>query len=221
MAGPSRSATLRVILTYGTRSSSVHDFLPGTSAGEFGGPGFAHHGDADLPWIGQFLFDLLGDVAGDHLGLDVVDVVGLDHDPDLAARLHGEDLLDTLVAAGYLLEALQALDVHLKRLAARTRAAAADRIRGLGQHRLDRAHLDLVVVRLDGVHHVVGLAVTAGDLRADQRVAALDLVGQRLADVVQHRAAPQQHRVEAELAGHHAGDVGRLLEVAEHILPVG
>ena len=148
-------------------------------------------------------------------------IVGrLDHDPDLPAGLHGEDLLDALLGQRDLLQPLQPLDVGLERLPARAGTAAADRVGGLGQHRLDRAHLDLVVVRLDRVHHVLGLAVPAGDLRPDQRVAALDLMGQRLADVVQHRAALHQHRVHAELAGHHAGDVGGLDQVLEHVLAV-
>src|SRR5271166_2575279 len=102
-----------------------------------------------------------------------------------------------------------------------SRRAAADRVRGLGEHGLDGADLDLVVVRLDRVHDVLRLAVPAGDLRADQRVAALDLVGERLADVVQHRAALEQRRVDPQFAGHHAGDVRGLDQVPEHVLPVG
>src|SRR5690348_9610622 len=147
------------------------------SAGEFRGPGLADYGDADLSRVGELLFDLLGDVAGDHLGLDVVDPVGLDHDPDLAAGLHREDLFHAFVPASDLLQALQALDVHLQRLAPGTRTAAAHRVRGLGEHRLDGADLDLVAVRPDGVHHVLRLAVAAGELRADHRVAALHPIG--------------------------------------------
>jgi hypothetical protein len=125
------------------------------------------------------------------------------------------------VAAGDLLQALQALDVHLQRLAAGARPAPADRVRGLGEHRLDGADLHLVVMRLDGVHHVLGLAVPAGDLRADQRVASLDLVGERLADVVQHRAPLEQGRVHPQLTGHHPRDVRGLDQVAKHVLAVG
>ena len=183
--------------------------------------GFADDRHADLARVGEFLFHLLGDVAGDHLRLDVVDLVRLDHDPDLAARLHGEDLLDALLVRGDLLEALQPLDVHFQRLAARAGAAAAHRVGRLGEHGLDGADLDLVVVRLDRVHHVVGLAVLAGDLRADQRVAALDLVGERLADVVQHRAPLEQQRVHPQLAGHDAGDVRALDQVRQDVLAVG
>ena len=63
------------------------------SAGDLGGAGLADDGDPDLAGVGQLLLDLLGDVAGDHLRLDVVDRVRPHHHPDLAAGLHGEDLL--------------------------------------------------------------------------------------------------------------------------------
>ncbi len=153
--------------------------------------------------------------------MEVVHLVRLDHDPDFPAGLHGEDLLDALVRGGDLLQPLQPLDVRLERLAARPGPAAADRVGRLGEHGLNRADLHLVVVRLDGVHDVLRLAVPAGDFGADQRVAALDLVGQGLADVVQQGAPAQQRGVQAELAGHDAGDVRGLDQVPEHVLPVG
>jgi hypothetical protein len=76
------------------------------------------------------------------------------------------------------------------------------------------------VVRLDRVHDLVGLAVLARHIGPDQRVAALDLVGQRLADVVQE-GAPLDHRpVQAQFGGHDPGDVRGLQQVLEHVLPV-
>src|ERR1700761_1520032 len=189
-------------------------------SGEFHGAGLADDGDADLARVGQLLLDLLGDVAGDDLGLDVVHAVRLDHDPDLPAGLHGEHLLHALVGVGDLLQPLQPLDVGLQRLTPGPGPAPADRVGGLGQHGLDGAGLDLVVVSLDRVHHVLGFAVPAGDLAPDQRVAGFNLVGQGLADVVQHRTALHQASVQAQFAGHHAGDVRRLDQVLEHVLPV-
>src|SRR5689334_24002594 len=71
---------------------------PGNAlARELRGAGLADDRDADLAGVGELLLDLLGDVAGDDLGLDVVYLLGLDHDADLAARLHGEDLLDAFL----------------------------------------------------------------------------------------------------------------------------
>ena len=58
-----------------------------------------------------------------------------------------------------LLEALESLDVVLERLPRAPGPAAADRVGRLGEHRLERARLDLVVVGLDGVDDVVVLAV--------------------------------------------------------------
>src|SRR5438093_13063834 len=81
------------------------------SAGDFGDAGLADHGDADLAGVGEFLFDLLGHVAGQDGGGDVVDVLGADHDPDLAAGLHREDLLHAGLAGRDLLDTFQALDV--------------------------------------------------------------------------------------------------------------
>src|SRR5574341_964020 len=69
-------------------------------------PDLAHDRDADLARILQLLLDALGDVPGEDLGPDVVDVLGLDHDPDLAAGLHREDLADPRVAGGDLLQLL-------------------------------------------------------------------------------------------------------------------
>src|SRR6266536_3041688 len=51
------------------------------------------HRDADLARILQLLLHLLGDVAGEDLGREVVDLLRLHHHPDLPARLHGEGLL--------------------------------------------------------------------------------------------------------------------------------
>lgn len=65
-----------------------------SSVRDLGGPGLPDHRHPDLSGIGEFLFDLLGDVAGDHLRADLVDVLGGGHHhPDLAAGLHRECLL--------------------------------------------------------------------------------------------------------------------------------
>src|SRR5919106_2671179 len=181
----------------------------------------APHGDLDLPRVLELLLDPLGHVAGQHLGGDVVDVLRLDHDADLAAGLHGEHLVDPRIAAGDLLEALQALDVGLERLPPRPRAAARDGVGGLGEHGLDGALLDLAVVGLDGVDDLGPLLEPAGQLGPDDGVGALDLVDERLADVVQEPATLGQGDVHAQLGGHDPGQVGGLDQVAEHVLAVG
>ena len=65
--------------------------------GELRSARFPDDRDPDLAGVGQLLLHLLGHVPGDHLGLDVVHPLGLDHDPDLPAGLHGEHLLDAFL----------------------------------------------------------------------------------------------------------------------------
>ena len=64
------------------------------------------------------------------------------------------------------------------------------------------------------------LAVALGQLGADGRVAAFHLVVGRLADVVQEARSGGPGAVEAELLGHHAGEVRDLERVLEHVLAV-
>ena len=78
----------------------------------------------------------------------------------------------------------------LEALAARAGTRGGDGVGGDQQHGLDGLRLHLVVVRLDRVHDALRLTVAPGELRRDGRVGALDLVGHRLADVVQERGAP-------------------------------
>src|SRR4051812_20052688 len=128
------------------RPGVVEILLPNGLLRVFGGSRLADDGDANLAGVGQPFFDLLGHVARDHLGRDVVDLVGLAHDADLATRLHGEDLLHARLLGGNLLDALQPLDVVLERLTAGARPATTDAVGGLREHGLDGADLDLVVV---------------------------------------------------------------------------
>src|SRR4249920_539882 len=180
----------------------------------------AHDRDLDLPGVLQLLLDLFGDVPRHHLGGEVVDVLGLDHHADLATGLHRVDLLDARVARADLLEALEALDVGLQALAAGPRAAARDSVGDLRDHRVDRPLLDLAVVGLDAVDDLGRFLHPPGDLGADDRMRALDLVRYRLADVVEQRTALGDRRVDPELGRDRRGDVRRLDEVLEDVLPV-
>jgi hypothetical protein len=59
------------------------------------------------------------------------------------------------------------------------------------------------VVGADGVRHHLGLAQAAGVVGADHGVRAVQLVGERLADVV-HEGGPAGHlAIEPQLVGHH------------------
>ena len=105
------------------------------------------------------------------------------------------------MASRDLLDVPQPLDVLLQRVASGARARAGHRVGSLDDDRLDRSRLDLVVMGLHRVRDRLGLAVAAGDVGADQRVRALDLVAHRLADVVQERGPAGRLDRRAELGG--------------------
>ena len=75
-------------------------------------------------------------------------------------------------------------------------------------------------MRLDGVNDRRGFLVLFGKVYADLDMAALDLVVDRLANVMQQACAARLNRVETQLARHHAGDVRDLDRVLKNILAV-
>ena len=77
------------------------------------------------------------------------------------------------------------------------------------------------MVRLDGVDDVGRFVVLAGKLNAELDVAALHLVVDRLAEVMQQAGALGQRHVHAELAGQQTGDVGDLDGVVQNVLTIG
>src|SRR3954453_15387344 len=83
-----------------------------------GGARLPDDGDLDLARVLEFLLDLAGDLVAQQHRAVVVEGARHDHHADLAAGLHGVDLVDAVVAGGDLLEVTQALDVLLERFAA-------------------------------------------------------------------------------------------------------
>src|SRR5436190_1508551 len=75
-------------------------------------------------------------------------------------------------------------------------------------------------MRLDRVHDTVGFPVALGIARRDERVRALFLVRQRLAEVVQQRRPFRGLDAGAELGGHDARQVHDLERVLEDVLAV-
>src|SRR5260370_13851219 len=72
----------------------------------------------------------------------------------------------------------------------------------------------------DRIHYLRRLAVLARNLSADQRVRALDLVRQRLADIMQQLGAPRLLLVESELGRHRSAYERRFDRMHQHILRV-
>ena len=92
--------------------------------GVFGCPALADDRDPDLPGVLHGLFDLLGDVLGHAIGLDIVDLVGFDDDAYLAACLDGVTAFDAFEAVGDSFQRPQPFNVLLQILTAGTRAGA-------------------------------------------------------------------------------------------------
>ena len=168
----------------------------------------------------NLLLDGGGGLVGDERGLVVVDLAGVDDDPHLSSGAHCQHALDARVARRDLLQVAEAGDIFLERFTSSPRPRAGYRVRRLHDHRFDRLRLDLVVVGRYRVRHRLGLALPARDAGADGRVGAVDLVADRLAQVVKERGAPGRLDVRAELARDQRGEVGALDEVVEDVLAV-
>src|SRR5690349_3795702 len=170
--------------------------------GDVNGPALPDYSHLDLPGVLELVFDLARDLVRQQYRLVVVDLLRLHDHPDLTAGLQGVDLFDAHMVAGQLLESLQALDVVLEALAAGSGTRGRDGVCGDQQDRLDRLRLHLVMVRLDRMHDRITLAVAPGELGRDGGVGALDLVGQRLAEVVQEARPARRLDTRVELRGH-------------------
>src|ERR1035437_617988 len=156
--------------------------------GVFDGSRLADDRHLDLARGGKTGLDLLDDVASQPGCAHIVDLLRLDQDSNLSAGLDGEASLDAIEAFGDGLEILEPADVSLHRLAARTGARRADGVGDLDYRGLLRGEVDFLVVGGDRVHHLRREVVALRDLGADLRVRALDLVVDRLAEVVQQAA---------------------------------
>src|SRR5437773_8243236 len=174
----------------------------------------------DLTRVLERFLDLLRDVAREPRGREVIDLLGLHDDADLATRLDRERLLDALEAVRDALELLQTLQVVRDDLAAGARARRADRV-GRGDERAHHRHrLDVAVMTDDPIDHVLRESVALQKLAADDRVRPLDLVIDGFADVVQQTGALHRLWVVAGLGCEHAGDVRHLDRMPQDVLAV-
>ena len=150
----------------------------------------------------------------------LADLLGLDHDADLAARLDGVCLVDAGIGAGQLLQLLQTANVVFHILTAGAGAGSGDGVGGLHQTSNDRLGLHVAVVGLDGVDDDGAFLVLPGQLHTQLHVAALHLMGDGLAQIVKQTGPLGQGHIDAQLAGHQTGDMGHLDGVAQDVLAV-
>src|SRR3954452_16623332 len=87
------------------------DFIPASySSSVVSRARLPDHRHLDLPGVLELLLDLAGDLVGEEHGAVVIERARLDHHADLAAGLHGVDLVHPVVPGRDLLEVAQALD---------------------------------------------------------------------------------------------------------------
>ena len=91
----------------------------------------------DLTGIFHFFLDLLCKVMSQNNHLILADLLGLHHDPHLAAGLNGIRFLNALERGRNALQLLQPLDVVLQILAAGTGTGCGNGIRRLNEARDD------------------------------------------------------------------------------------
>src|SRR3712207_6847066 len=106
----------------------------GGSAGVVRGPRLPDDGDLDLAGVLELLLDLASDLVREQDRAVVVECARADHHADLAAGLHGVDLVDAVVAGRGVLEGAGGPDVLLERLAARAGGCAGGGGGGVDDH---------------------------------------------------------------------------------------
>jgi hypothetical protein len=83
---------------------------------------FPYHRYLYLTGVLGFFFDTASYVMGQALGLDIRDLLGMHHDPDLTPGLNGKNPLDAVKRRCNFLERIQPFNVSLDSLPAGTRS---------------------------------------------------------------------------------------------------
>src|ERR1044071_1658958 len=122
------------------------DPVPPVLLGELDAARFANHSHADLAGILQGFFDLAGDIAGEDEGLAIINLVGLNHHPQLASGLDGETFVDTAKGHTDLLEVLQPVDIGGHGFRAGSGTRGADGVGGADEDSQDGGVGHLIVV---------------------------------------------------------------------------
>ena len=169
--------------TLGSRSSNHATYQPAL-LGKVNRPGLSNDGDSDLAGILKALFDATGYVLGKLDSRQVIDLVGLDHDPDLATCLDGIGLGDTPKRIGDILKTLDAFQIVVQAFTAGAGPRTRDGVGGLDQDRLQALRFALAMMGLDAVDDIGGTAIALCQVTADRGVRAIHLVVYGLADVV-------------------------------------
>ena len=145
------------------------------------GSAFADDNDLDLARVLHLALNAVSDIVSQDDGLSLVDDFGLDHDADFAACLDSVGALDALVGVGDFLELLKTLDVCVEGFFTCTRTRCGNGVGCLHEYVEDAVRLDVVVVCFDRMDDFGTLSEAACKVCADDGMAALDFVVNRLA----------------------------------------
>jgi len=130
------------------------------------------------------------------------------------------ECFDALEAACEPFKVAQTFEIAIDRVAPRARTAPRDGIRHLHDNRFGDLERVFVVMRLHRLNHALANVKLLEDTAPDLDVRALNLVIDRLADVVQKRSGARNRLVNAELLREHAGEMRRLYRMLKQVLPV-
>ena len=178
----------------------------------------ANHHDAHLTGIFHLFLDLMSNVVSENRGLSVRDLVGLNHDMNLAAGLHSIGTLNTLMSIGDLFKLLKTLDVVFSRLTTSARTRRRNGIGGLNQHRENRVRLNVGMVSLDGVNDGGLFTIATSKVGTNHSMRPLDIVIDSLSKVVQKTRAFGGIGINAQLGCHDRAHVRNLERMLEDIL---
>ena len=164
------------------------------------------------------LFDFKAEAAGEFGGAEVIDLAGVDDDPELAAGLEGVGFANAVEGVGHLFQEADALGVGLEGRGAGPGAGAGGRVGDHDQRSVKALGFDFAVVGGDGVDDAQVLAEAAEEGGAGESVAAAGFGFDRLAEVMQEPGALRRDRIDADLRREHRAKLRDFDGVGERVL---
>ena len=162
----------------------------------------------------------MGKLAGQKQHRVVRNLIRVDDDADLASGLNGVRAGNAGRFVGDALQLFKTLDIVFEIFAARAGAGGRNSVRRLNEAGDHGLGFHVAVVRFNRVDDAGRFLVLLGEVYTDLDMAALDLVVDRLADIMQQAGAAGGDRIEPKLARHHAGDMRDLDRVHQHVLTI-
>ena len=166
----------------------------------------------------HLFFDPVADVARHDLSLRLGNLLGLNHNTDLASRLQSKTGFDAAEVIGNRLQLLQTLEIQFRSLASGSRTGCTESVTGIGQRRINRQSLDLAMMRGHRIDHIFSFIVFPEDIGADRGMSSFNLVVNGFADIVEKTNSPSFLLIQSEFRGNRPHERGSLNRVLQNIL---